>query len=228
MANPRRVRRRYPKMPDVTVDDVDQLPTIPRAGDDDRTGHEPTATSPGASLLGTSGYGGDEHAGEQRRFATHPGEVTAAIAIWQPSSDGTIAQHGAVTRHGAVTKHYDTRIRYVTDDGPQVLKIVVPAVDFLPLGTRVDVEEQSVTGRVRVHRRTPPPAKGMSWKRPDLRGALIALVAILAITAIIGVIGYLIGRSKQPNQQPPPPPGVTIQQDGKPVQQNENGLSVED
>ncbi|MGH3545508.1 MAG: hypothetical protein ACRDPW_06245 [Mycobacteriales bacterium] len=203
MTNPRRVRKRYPKMPDVTVNDIDQLPAIPRTAgtaDDpaDRT-EQPAA--------GTNSND-ETNKGRERRFTTRAGEVVASIAIWQPNANGV------------VTKYYDTRIRYVTDNGRQVLKIVVPAIDSLPPGTRVEVEEQTANGRIRVHRTKAPPAKGVSWKKPDVRGALIALTIIVAITVLIGAIGYLIGRSKQPSQEPPAPPGVTIQPNGQPVPQS--------
>ncbi len=192
-------------MPDATVDEVDQLPAIPRARDAAET----------TSDTGLPSSSGTEAGGERHRFTLYPGEVTAAIAVWQPEGGG------------GTSKHYARRFRYTTDEGPQALKIVVPALDFLPPGTRVDVEEQPATGRVRVHRATPPPVKGMSWKRPDLRSAMIGLAIILVITLIVGVVGYVVGRSKQPSQ-PPAPPGVTIQPDGEPVPQGPQGPEGEE
>ncbi|PZS09001.1 MAG: hypothetical protein DLM55_07400 [Acidimicrobiales bacterium] len=192
MTSPRRVRKRYPKMPDVSIDDIDELPSIPLS----RGMTEPSIAADERSAETT--------AVEQSRFALYPGKVTAAISLWQPNSDGVLA------------KRYDTRITYVSDHGPEQLKITVPALDFLPTGTRVNVEKQN-SGRVRVHRKIPPLAKGASWKRPDIKGAFIALVVILALTAVIGVIGYLIGRSKQGNQHEPPVPSVTVQPNGSPV-----------
>lgn len=187
MTNPRRVRKRYPKMPDVTIDEVDDSPPP-----------TPQAAAPPIRDTGVDAVQGDDDAPRpQRGFRSYEGVVTAAVSLWLPGPAGK------------PVKHYDTRIRYTGPEGAQDLKITVPGIDFLAVGTKVDVEEQN-SGRIRVHRRAQATTTGASWKRPDLKAAAIALAVILSLTLVIGVIGYLIAKSKQ-TTDPPPAPSVTIQ-----------------
>ncbi|HEX3732210.1 MAG TPA: hypothetical protein VHU91_04720 [Mycobacteriales bacterium] len=186
----------------MTVDDVDQLPEVLRS--DDLA--EPLDID-------------SEFEERPPRIELYPGEVTAAISFWQPDAEGKSS------------KYYDTRIRYINHTGPQSLKISVPAVDFLSTGTRVNVEEQA-GGRIRVFRRAMPPQRGRSWRKPDVRSAMIGLAAVLLVTLVIGVIGYLVGRSKQPHQNFPTPtvtvgsvvPGGSPAQPSQP-QQGQNSQS---
>lgn len=170
-----RVRRRYPKMPDVKISDMEESPP-------------PVITERPAARA----HRGSSLLNDEPLSIRYEGTVTAAIGLWRPN------------RAGEMTKYFDTRVRYDDDAGTQFLQLTVPAEEFLPIDSKVNVEDRG--GKIRVspseRRRN---ERGRAWSKPDVKTPAIVLGIILAITLAITLIGWVVSKSKVNDYKNPIP-----------------------
>ncbi len=178
MTDKPRVRKRFPKMPDVKITDMLENPPP-----------EQQTRPQAASRRGSSSLR------EDPLSIRYHGKITAAIPLWRTNADGYPA------------KYYDTRVRYENDDGAQFLQIMIPADEYAPVGSTVEVEERAGKVRVTTRPRQNRDVRGFSWSKPDIKTAGIVLGVILAIVLAIALIGWVISKGKKgdsPNTVPTP------------------------
>lgn len=125
-----------------------------------------------------------------QRDAPRPGfdgVVVTAVPVW-------------LNRDGRQVKYYDTRVEF--DDGfeLQEAQLFIRSYDQLPPGAAVRVI-RSRSGQLQVvpePKNIPEPERGASWRKPDIKTAIVGVVVLLVVIgAVVGAVLLYLQVSQQ-------------------------------
>lgn len=119
----------------------------------------------------------------------------------RPGFEGVVisARPAWIKRRGKPAKYYDTRVEY--DDGYEVgiAQLFLPAASYLPVGTSVRVV-RSRNGELSVlpdRQEKRVVAPGASWRKPDLKGVLLAvIIGVVVIGALVATVALVLYNSQ--------------------------------